>query len=174
MFERIEFSLCFIWSVEFWNTCISCNHGCILFIFVSFLAKEWNNFTFMGTLAKPLLGTMLITPKPYAYWPIIFATSLCYNTTSLCCTMKAQKVPRKAKNSLDGFFIPFRFTSSFCASKNSSIFKHFKAYFDALPSSYGFKCEFKLKISKEQGVETCFLAHSTLGVEGHVKALGWN
>jgi len=154
MFEQIEFAPCLIWSVEFWNTCISCNHGCILFVFVSFLAKELNNFAFMGTLAKPLLGTMLITPKPYAYWPIIFATSLCYNTISLCCTMKVQKVPRKAKNSLDGFFIPFRFTSSFCASKNLSIFEHFKAYFDALPSSFmdsNVSLNWKYRKSKESG-----------------------
>jgi hypothetical protein len=37
-------------------------------------------------------------------------------------------VSRKAKNSLDGFFIPLWFTSSSCASKNLSIFERSVAY----------------------------------------------
>jgi hypothetical protein len=31
----------------------------------------------------------------------------------------------------------------------------------------------RVKIAKGQGVETHSLAHNTLGVEGHARALGW-
>jgi len=31
-----------------------------------------------------------------------------------------------------------------------------------------------VKTTKEQGVEACFLARSTLGVEGHARASGWD
>ncbi len=36
------------------------------------------------------------------------------------------------------------------------------------------KYEFEVKITEEQGVGAHSLAHGTLGVEGHVGALGWD
>jgi len=37
-----------------------------------------------------------------------------------------------------------------------------------------FKCEFKVKTTEDQGVGAHSLACSTLGVEGHAIALGWD
>ncbi len=37
-----------------------------------------------------------------------------------------------------------------------------------------FKGEFEVKTAEEQGVEGHSLAHSTLRVEGHARALGWD
>jgi hypothetical protein len=38
----------------------------------------------------------------------------------------------------------------------------------------GLKCEFKVKTSKEQGVEACSLTRNTLGVERHAGAPKWD
>jgi hypothetical protein len=37
-----------------------------------------------------------------------------------------------------------------------------------------FKCEYEVRTMEEQKVGACFLVRSTLGVEGRVKAPGWN
>ncbi len=36
------------------------------------------------------------------------------------------------------------------------------------------KCEFKVKTTEDQGVGAHSLTRNTLGVEGHVGALGWD
>jgi hypothetical protein len=50
---------------------------------------------------------MPTTSKPFAIWPMIFAISLCCIMALPCCTMKIQKVSRRAKSSLDDFVCPF-------------------------------------------------------------------
>jgi hypothetical protein len=110
-----------------------CNHGRILFVLVSFLAKEFGNLTLMATLVKPPLGVVLMTPKLFAIQPMSFIFSFFCEVILPCYTMKARKVLKGAKNSLNVLSTSFWLISSSQILGILSTFEHLKAHLPPLP-----------------------------------------
>jgi hypothetical protein len=109
-----------------------CNHGHIIFVLVSFLAKESSNLALMATLAKPPLGVVLMTPKLFAIQPMSLIVSFFCEVTLFCYTMKVQKVLKGAKNSLDVLSTSFWLISSSRILGILSTSEHSKAHLPPL------------------------------------------
>ncbi len=122
---------------------IWCNHEHFSFVLVSLPAKEFNNLALMmvtlvespfeTTLAKSPFRVTPMTPNPSTMWFISFMISLCFDVIWPRYTMKARKVLKKVKNSLNVLSSSFWFTSSFWDSKALSTFKHSKVCLPFFP-----------------------------------------
>ncbi len=105
----------------------------MLFVFISFPMKKYDNLAFMATLAEPPLGIAPTTPKPFVIWPMIFAISLCYSWLYHVAPWRFKRCQGKPKVLWTTLFVPLWFLSSSCASKTLSILGYFGAYLPPFP-----------------------------------------